>query len=143
MEFSAGGVIYRRRGNHFEIAFIKDQKDKWTFAKGHIEPGETNSAAARREAEEEMGLSGLVEKSFLGAIDFWFRDQYNTPGALIKKRVYYFLFESTSSEAGRPQKEEQISEVKWAPIEQAVDMLDYANTKKILKKAIEILKLEA
>lgn len=140
MEFSAGGIVYHRVEERFEIAFIKDQKNKWTFAKGHIEPGETNSEAARREVEEEMGLHHLKEKEFLGAIDFWFKDQYNTPGALIKKRVYYFLFENQDAETGQPQTAEQISEVKWVPIETAADVLEYINTKKVLKKAIEILK---
>ena len=139
MEFSAGGIVYRQSGNIFEIAFIKDQNNKWTFAKGHIEPGESNSDAARREVQEEMGLSKIKEKAFLGAVDFWFKDQYNTPGALIKKRVYYFLFLNLTAEEGQPQKEEKISEVKWVPIETASQVLDYVNTKKILKKAVDIL----
>src|SRR3989344_5992069 len=141
MEFSAGGVVYRRAKNgDFEIAFIHDQSKKWTFAKGHIEPGETNASAAKRETEEEMGLRDIEEKAFLGTIDFWFRDRYNTPGALIKKRVYYFLFEAKGDTRGVPQREEKITAVKCVPIDKALETIDFENTKVVLERAIEFLK---
>lgn len=140
MEFSAGGVVYRRVAGQIEIAFIHDQSKKWTLAKGHIEPGETNEAAAKRETEEEMGLRGLEQKAFLGTIDFSFRDRYNTPGALIKKRVYYFLFEATGETEGKPQREEKITAIKWVPLDQALETIDFENTKVVLKRAITILK---
>lgn len=140
MEFSAGGVVYRCVNGQIEFAFIHDQNKKWTFAKGHIEPGETNSGAAKRETKEEMGLKNLEEKAFLGTVDFSFRDRYNTPGALIKKRVYYFLFEAKGETTGSPQRAEKITAIKWVPLDAALDTLDFENTKIVLKRAISILK---
>ena len=140
MEFSAGGVVYRRSvDGKIEIAFIRYEKGGWSFPKGHIEPGESNEVAAARESKEELGLENLVQKGFLGTIDITFKDKYNTPGALIKKRIYYFLFETTDIVTKLPQ-EDYIKEVQWFPLDAARADLGHKNMEKILNQAIDILK---
>src|SRR5262247_1906396 len=47
-EVSAGGVIYRRNGDDFEVALIH-VRNRWGLPKGHIEEGERVEAAALRE----------------------------------------------------------------------------------------------
>ncbi len=140
MEFSAGGVVYRRTNNgEIEVAFIRYEKGGWTFPKGHIEPGESNEVAAARESREELGLKELVEKDFLGTIDLLFKDKYNTPGAMIQKRIYYFLFETKEMETSAPQ-EDYIKEVRWVQLAEAANFLEHKNMQKILNQAIVILK---
>jgi len=61
---SAGLLIYRRRGEAVEVLLVHPggpfwrRKDAgaWQIPKGLIEPGEDAATAARREAEEELGL---------------------------------------------------------------------------------------
>ena len=59
-EVSAGVVIFRRGENGaLEFLLLRYLHGHWDFPKGHIEEGETSALAARREAEEETGLSDL------------------------------------------------------------------------------------
>ena len=62
---SAGLLVFRRRGAGLELLLVhpggpfwrgKDEQ-AWSFPKGRIEAGEAPLAAARREFQEETGLS--------------------------------------------------------------------------------------
>jgi ADP-ribose pyrophosphatase YjhB (NUDIX family) len=76
VEISAGGVVYKRTRQGLRLSLMLDPFGKWTFAKGHVEPGETIEQAAVRETTEEMAIRGLKLKHPLGIIDFWFREKY-------------------------------------------------------------------
>ncbi len=54
-EVSAGGVIYRRSGQLFEVALIH-VRNRWGLPKGHVEEGERVEGTALREVREETGL---------------------------------------------------------------------------------------
>lgn len=51
------------------IVLRRTRAGEWVFAKGHIEAGETAEQAARREAEEELGLCVSVLER-LGQVRF-------------------------------------------------------------------------
>jgi len=61
---SAGVLLYRREGGRLEVLLVHPggpywrSKDAgaWQIPKGAIEPEEEDEAAARREAEEELGI---------------------------------------------------------------------------------------
>ncbi len=57
-EIAAGGVVYDGATNELGISHVRDQ-DRWGFPKGHVEPGQSIAAAARREITEETGLTQL------------------------------------------------------------------------------------
>lgn len=135
-EISAGGIVSRKIGHNYQIAFLLDPYEKWTFAKGHLEKGESLEAAAEREVEEEMGLRNLKIINKLGKIDFWFRWR----GKLIHKLVYYFLMEAPTHSKPKPQKKEGITKIKWVDINEAMDFCSYKNIKPLLKKAISKIK---
>ena len=141
VEISAGGVVYKRTKKGLRLALILDPFGKWTFAKGHVEPGETNSEAALREAKEEMAIRGLRLDYPLGAIDFWFREKYRpgTKGSLIHKFVHYFLMEAPAGECGSPQKDEKIRKIAWVPPLQAVKMSGYKDVRPVLERALIVL----
>ena len=56
---SAGVVITRRRDGGPEFLLLRAYRN-WDFPKGEVEAGEQPLAAARREVEEETGLSDLA-----------------------------------------------------------------------------------
>ena len=100
----------------------KRNPKNWIFPKGHIEKGETPEQAALRETKEEAGVvgkligpAGVLEYGFLGA----------------KARVDYFLVQF-KKEAGPPEDGRQRT---WCPLEDALQRLNYKNTRKLLRKA--------
>lgn len=106
MEFSAGGIVYRKINHQFEFAIILDPYNEWTFPKGHIEKGEKPEAAALREIQEEIGLSKLKIIKLLEKTDYWFKFEEK----LIHKYVYFYLIEVTGDE----ELVRQVSEVQAA-----------------------------
>ena len=133
LEVSAGGIVYRKKGNEFEILLLKDQKGNWTFPKGLIEKGENNIDAAQREIAEEVGLTSTRFVEEIDTVKYF----YKWENTLIKKTVHYYLFEFTGREEPIGQKEEGIQEVRWFSPQEALKMIGYQKTnEKILKQAI-------
>jgi 8-oxo-dGTP pyrophosphatase MutT (NUDIX family) len=60
----AGGVVLNVDG---KVAVVKNRDEFWSLPKGHIEEGEDALTAARREIQEETGLTQLVEVRELGS----------------------------------------------------------------------------
>jgi len=60
---SAGGVVLNRRG---EVLVVSQNGDSWSLPKGHLEPGEGELEAARREIAEESGIRSLRLEGELG-----------------------------------------------------------------------------
>jgi len=71
---SAGLLMYRRRPGRVEVLLVHPggplwtHKDVWGLPKGEYEPGEDPLQAARREFEEETGLTAAGEFCDLGQI---------------------------------------------------------------------------
>ena len=54
---AAGGAVWRRVPTGVEVVLVhRPAYDDWAFAKGKLEPGETDEEAAVREVREETGL---------------------------------------------------------------------------------------
>ncbi|MDP3244573.1 MAG: NUDIX domain-containing protein [bacterium] len=145
LEFSAGGIVFRRAARGGEMAFIEDPWHKWTFAKGHIEKGEKPEEAAVREVSEEMGAPKKFFKIVapLGRIDWWFRQshtgRFSPKGSLIHKFVYYFLMQVPMNVQFKPQAKELIYSIKWVPLDEALKLSSYKDVKPVLQKAIKFL----
>lgn len=136
VEVSAGGVVYRKKNGQIEVGFILDPYDKWSFPKGHLERAEKTEEAARREAEEEIGIKGLKIRDYLGKTDFWFKDRFVQKGELVHKFLHYYLIEAPSGVEAKPQKKEKIQEVAWVPLRDAYLKSDYEDIEPLLRKAI-------
>lgn len=138
VEISAGGVVYKRTRKGLRMSLMLDPFGKWTFAKGHLEPGETIEQAAVRETTEEMAIRGLKLQQPLGTIDFWFREKYRpgSKGMLVHKFVHYFLMEAPPGEWGSPQKDEKIRKITWVPPRDAVRLSSYEDVRPVLEKAL-------
>jgi len=129
-ETSAGGVVVRCTGDGPRYLLILDGHRNWGFPKGHIDEGESPDIAARREIEEETGLSDLILRAPLGMVDWFFRHE----GRLIHKFCHYYLFESKSG-APTPQPDEGITACEWYAKREAVRAIAYDNARGLLRSA--------
>jgi 8-oxo-dGTP pyrophosphatase MutT (NUDIX family) len=63
----AAALPYRNRGGRLEVALVtSSQGTRWVVPKGNLERGEAAWACAQREAFEEAGLLGRVERHPIG-----------------------------------------------------------------------------
>jgi 8-oxo-dGTP pyrophosphatase MutT (NUDIX family) len=124
----SGAIVVRLDSKQPRVLLVTAKRNprNWIFPKGHIEKGESPEEAALREAREEAGVvgkligpAGVLEYAFLGAY----------------ARVEYFLAEFTR-ESGPP--EDGRSRV-WCELDDALERLNYKNTRKLLKKAWKLI----
>lgn len=140
-EVSAGGMVFRCTGGTLTFAVIKDSYGKWTFPKGHVEPGEDVEEAAARETLEELGLDEVRLLEYLGKIDIWFRDKFNKKGQLIHKDIHYYLFEAGQQSELHPDPGEHVYEAKWVPLSKIEKVSSYPDMIPIVKRAAELVKM--
>ncbi|APO79816.1 NUDIX hydrolase domain-containing protein (plasmid) [Rhizobium etli 8C-3] len=70
---------------------------------GHVDPGETTDAAAAREAFEEAGVSGSIERTVFGSLE------YRKEGGPNTYRVTVYLLEVIELADTYPEKAVQLS----------------------------------
>lgn len=106
---AAGGIVIRRN----KLLFIFRNK-KWDLPKGKIEAGESAQKAAIREVQEECGISNHKITKQLPSTFHIYQSPHKKPkGQWIFKEIFWFEMEYAGEENGVPQKEENITEVKW------------------------------
>ena len=125
---SSGGVIIFDN----KILLIKREKT-WVFPKGKVKENETLIETAKREILEEVGLRVNEPECELGTTGY----RYFENGEIFDKKVHYFLFFSETDEV---RLEKGFLGYGWFYFDEAKKILTFKNDKKILKKAIKILK---
>ena len=133
-ETSAGGVVYRLHEGRALFLLIRDSYQNWGFPKGHLERGERAEDAAEREVREETGLDELTMRGRIETIDWYFRFR----GQLIHKVCHFYLME-TGQATTKPQHAEGITACRWVPYEEAREAISYANARKVLARAQEMI----
>ncbi len=135
-EVSAGGVVYRRRRGGFQVALAARRTRRgdlvWGLPKGEIEPGETPEEAALREVREETGLEARIEQA-LGDIRYF----YVWEGVRIRKAVHFFLMRATGGHVSLH--DEEMEDVRWFPLAEAVQTAGYRGERQVLERAAERL----
>jgi len=127
-ETTAGGVVFRRNSKgEVEILLTQDAKDRWTIAKGHIEPGETPRQTAEREITEETGLKEMKVLNHLGKTQFRYRRQ----NSLVLMTMHIFLVKALG-ETDKLTKEEWMNGIGWFPFAKAIDMVEYEGIEKLM-----------
>ncbi len=130
--YAAGAVLWRpaadpaNKNAALEIAVIhRPRYDDWSLPKGKVDPGETAPVAAVREVFEETGSHSILGRR-LAAVSY--------PIDLGVKKVYYWVARRTGGEF-TPGNE--VDELVWLPVADAMKKLDYAQDRKVLRQFIK------
>ena len=131
-EKACGAVVYRILNGRIHYVIIQQQEGFHGFPKEHVEKNETEEETALREIYEEVGLRPTLIKGFK-VIDEYplLRKQH------VIKQVVYFLAEY-SSQAIIIQEEELLGAM-LLPYEEAIKILDYESSRKVLAQADHFL----
>jgi 8-oxo-dGTP pyrophosphatase MutT (NUDIX family) len=127
---AAGGLVFNSKR---ELLMIY-RRGYWDLPKGKIEKKESIEVAAQREVTEETGVSNL-------AIVKRLEDTYHTYfmyGQYQLKRTYWFEMSIEHTPVLMAQTEEDITEVRWLPIDEIKHILPqtYPNIQAILGQYI-------
>jgi len=163
-EFSAGGIVFRKRGNKEEIlkrvqAFGSEaqarrddikilvcqhsQHHGWVFPKGLIDKKESGimNHESRRETKEEAALREVKEETGVyGKIIKPLTPVtywYAFQREKIKKTVYYFLMEYVSGDT--KDHDFEMENVEWLPMEEVKERLTYKSDKEVWKQAKRLI----
>ena len=141
-EFSAGGLVYRRRAKGCEVVLAgrrhaRSGKLVWTIPKGHLEPGESSEAAAVREVREETGIQATVEHR-LGDVTYWFA-RHDDDGRPVRifKRVRFFLMRAAGGRFA--DRDAEMDDVRWFPLLEAERTVGFENERALVRRAAEVL----
>lgn len=126
-----------------EYLVLRYEAGHWDFPKGHLEEGETEEVAARREIFEETGLrvDGFVP-GYKEQTSFWFWSYPEVPGGKSRrtKKIVTFFLAKTDNRDVRLSHEH--TGYAWLPYKDAIQLVTYDNAKNLLKKAERLFRKE-
>ena len=124
-EVSAGGLVVRAG----KVLLVKVENlegvIRWTFPKGHLEPGETARRAALREVEEETGWACRIRGPLTTA-----RYHFVRNGREVSKQVHWYLMAPVKKTGSRDP--EEIMAVRWAALSRAAQLIAYPSDRELL-----------
>jgi 8-oxo-dGTP pyrophosphatase MutT (NUDIX family) len=134
-ETSAGGLVLDADlGTHAALIGRLDRRGRllWSLPKGHIEGSETAAETAVREVKEETGITAIVDVP-LGTIDYWFVAEDRR----VHKTVHHFLLIAQDHELS--DEDVEVTEVAWVPLTELESRLAYADERRLVRKAKQLL----
>lgn len=115
---SAGGVVVGPEGK----ILLVSQGDSWSLPKGHVEEGEDILTTAKREIEEESGITQLELIRNLGNYE---RSKIGDNSEV--KNIYLFLFKTL--EINLHPKDSNNPEARWVSKDEVSDLLTHPKDK--------------
>jgi ADP-ribose pyrophosphatase YjhB (NUDIX family) len=142
-EFSAGGIVLRRRRGRVWFAAIRPRgkpPGTWTLPKGHVEDGEPAAGAAIRETAEETGLDTRFVRRVGES-----RYVFTWEGERVAKVVVFFLLRPRGGRIGDlpAGMEREVADVRWLPVDEAASLLTHRREAELVEVAARLLAEEA
>lgn len=123
-EKSCGAVIFYDD----LVLLIKSIKGHWSFPKGHMESNETEVETAHREILEETNLIVNLDQDKRIVINY-------SPYPGVNKDVVYFYATFLKGELKR--QIEEVEEIGWYSIDEALELITFETERNVLKKMIK------
>ena len=124
IEKSCGAVVFREKDYKKQILLIRHVNGgHWAFPKGHVEEGETEIQTAIREVKEETNIDVEVNEEYRYSTKY-------SPKENVIKEVIYFLARNISD--NKQAQLEEVSEVKWFSMEEAMSNITFDSSRNIL-----------
>jgi 8-oxo-dGTP pyrophosphatase MutT (NUDIX family) len=137
-QVSAGGVVFRRVADGFEVAIVSVGKpERWQLPKGIVDPGETPEVTALREVREEAGIKATVSAP-LETVEYWYVGHRGKQRVRFHKFVHFFLMAYQSGQLS--DHDHEVNEARWVSAEAAQTMLAFRGERQAVAQAIELLK---
>jgi 8-oxo-dGTP pyrophosphatase MutT (NUDIX family) len=134
VEQSAGAVIFRRQGRGILYLLLQHTRGHWAFPKGHIEKGERSIDTARREIEEETGISRIrFMPGYKETIKFRF--QWPPKSVDAESRLKFVVFYLGEVFGGKVVLSEEHKAFRWVSYDMAMQILKHRNVRELLQKA--------
>jgi 8-oxo-dGTP pyrophosphatase MutT (NUDIX family) len=129
-ERSAGVIVFRELPHQPIEYLLLDYGKHWDYPKGHVEKGETDEQAARRELAEETGIQDIkLLSGFAREITYFFRHRNR---GLIRKQVVFFVGKVADAEIVLSH--EHVGHA-FLAYEDALKRVTYATAKNVLIEA--------
>lgn len=140
-EFSAGAVIFYKKGQSREYLLLLHHKKQIDFPKGHYEKGEAGLEAAKREIFEETGLKKLrFYRPFKKTIRYFFYASGPKKSAKKEKILKFVNFFLARSYTRKVKVSFEHSGYKWLSYKEALAVVKYKNARELLMTAEQFLK---
>ena len=130
---SAGGVVVSPEGH---VLVVSQNGDSWSLPKGHVDEGENDERAARREVQEESGVSNLTLIKQLGTYQRYKigSDGQDDVGEL--KTIVMFLFRTSQHEL-RPEDTDN-PEARCVEPQRVAALLTHPRDKEFFQQALSL-----
>ena len=138
LQFSAGGVAFRKRDGQVEVALISvGDENRWQLPKGLVDKGESTEAAAVREVREEAGIeTEVVER--IDKVEYWYFWKEEGKRVRYHKFVYFYLLRYKSGDVADHDRE--VNEARWVEVDDAIEILAFNSEKKIVEEAKALIR---
>ena len=137
LQFSAGGVAFRKQDGRIDVTLISVGEDnRWQLPKGLVDKGVSTEDAAIREVREEAGIDTEIVTR-IDKVEYWYFWKENGQRIRYHKFVYFYLLRYKSGDVC--DHDHEVNDARWVNIDDAIKMLAFANEKKIMEKAKELI----
>lgn len=122
--------VLKKDGNNYFLV-IKSRQGNWGFPKGHPNENEAPLMTARREVEEETGLTDIT------ILPHTFSESriHVDPEYTVTKIIIWFLGIVQGKGEVNINDKEEIEEYKWLRFDDAYELLTHDETKRVLLDA--------
>ncbi|OIO27137.1 hypothetical protein AUJ14_00340 [Candidatus Micrarchaeota archaeon CG1_02_55_22] len=139
MERSAGIIVASPAKKFLVLHYAEGH---WSFAKGHVEDGESDLDAAKRELKEETGINAAsleMVEGFTAETIYWYtgNGRHAPKGVRRQKQVVFFLARVKAETPIITSDEHRTGE--WLELKDALERLTYEKDREILKQAAQAL----
>ena len=118
-----------------EVVVVNQNNNSWSLPKGHIEKGEDPLTAAKREINEECGITDLT---FIKELGYYLRPSYGENDSATKLRIVYLF--TTDQKELKPTDPEN-PEARFVPKSQVADLLTHPKDKNFFLEILNELEM--